>query len=460
MAITPEVLQKRFNMEVSAHTKAVPRAIHAFIGETRSDKRMYLSTVYPLIMSGALPAEGQKRKFYRQVTQEELAAISGLKHRTSVTRRISRFANLAAGYDTPEARREHAMALRQAAKKRLESHRHVCDECKDSPCETAEKLSKKVHELKESYTVPTPRAVIRRHRRFGETNRYAHAIAGRATEMWAVVDTDANRIVKKFMEAGKAGKACDRITLETGRCHHVEAVALESAEYHFPSPAQLAAQPKVGAWWDAESDRKGYKAVSCWIWDRRIMDPDDPSSPLGTIERLVMSAYEQFGLMEEFRDAKTRRVSKPKGFLQIRQQKIADFLQISIKSVWSANRKWEALGVLRIVHEHDQTATGWVSGPQRVVYLPMRLLTEQEAKQEKARMETRVREIVAREGAQRLAQLMEAKRLHSELLEAWTGREHCMTAFYRELGRRFDGARIFPDLITKLIPPTRPPDPD
>ena len=101
--------------------------------------------------------------------------------------------SLAGGINTPDPR--------EAAKKRLESHRHVCDECKDSPCETAEKLSKKVHELKESYTVPTPRAVIRRHRRFGETNRYAHAIAGRATEMWAVVDTDANRIVKKFMRA-------------------------------------------------------------------------------------------------------------------------------------------------------------------------------------------------------------------------------------------------------------------
>jgi hypothetical protein len=61
-------------------------------------------------------------------------------------------------------------------------------------------------------------------------------------------------------------------------------------------------------------------------------------------------------------------------------------------------------------------------------------------------------------------QLVEAKRLGRELLTAWQGREHCMTAYWRELARRLhsasvDGKKIDRDLIQRFIPPLRPDPP-
>jgi hypothetical protein len=281
------------------------------------------------------------------------------------------------------------------------------------------------------------------------------------TEIWAILETSTSTEIKRFFDVSKATAACDRLIrkgIETGSCteYQVEAVKMNGKSHHFAELEQLTADAITGAWWDRDFKSHGFKSDSRWVWDARILDPDT-GKPLGSMARLVMTAYEEMGLLEEFRDPKTGKVSKAKGVLPVRQRTVARYLGISVKSVYAANGKWERLGVLRIVSgEPKLTESGYKRGPQKVLYLPFRMLTEAEAVQEEQRMATAVRQIVAREGSQRVAQLVESQRIHGELLAAWRGREHCLGAFWRELARRLDAALIFPDLISKLVPPGRP----
>jgi hypothetical protein len=405
MAPTPEVLQKRFpKMSARQSTRDIPRVIHAFRGSSKHDRRNFLSTVYPALMSGAMPAEGQERKMQRLVKQSELAPIGGLKHRPSYTRRLSRFAELV------DCERKHALK-------------------------------------------PIP--ILCRDRRFARPNRMSFAGIPERQESWAIKDARTGQTLRTFFSSARAGEECERLQKELNRPLQVEAVAVDRKDFHGPTIEQLAGDPRLKEWFDLEFGYEGFKGTSCYIWDPELRDPDDESAPLGVIERLVMTAYEHFGLMEEFKDARGR-TTKAAGILKIKQPKIAEYLGISTKSVYNANQKWAKLGILRIAHDREEIEGGWNSAPQIVLYLPTRTLTEAEAQIEEVRMRSAVAELVKREAAQKRAQLEKALQVHLELLSAWRGREHCMRAFWKEVGRRLKAAGIDADLITRTIPHYNP----
>lgn len=406
MAPTPEVLLKH-GVRATQTAFPVPRVVHAFKGTTKTHAREFLTVVYAAMAAKAIAGEGRHRKAQRLVTQDELAGMAGYAVRQSYTRCASRFA------------------------------------------EKVESTKRK--------RASNPLPVILRDRNFAAPNRMALILPGRQ-EDWLVMESKTGRPMKRKFSQRRAEIECDTLRRETGRLHHVEAVALDQSRYHSPTLDELLADPRTKNWWDASCDVEGFKYVSRWIWDKHIPDPDRPGKRLGPTARLVMTAYEHFGMHEQFRNDRGE-VTKEKGVLHIHQQKVADYLHISLRSVYKANRKWEKLGILRIAHERgqdEQTGARW-SGPQIVIYLPTRMLTEREAAEESRRLQARASEIVAREGEWRRQQLEQAARLHQELLTAWTGKEHCLRAFHNEIYRILCAAGIDNDLIPKLIP-TRPPE--
>jgi hypothetical protein len=468
MAVTPEVLQRQFGLPAELGSRAMPRIVHAFRGERPSDRRNFLVAFYPAAMSGALKAEGEHKWVTADVNQAEIAKRAGCT-RATVTRRFSKVSEPAEGYETPADRRAHAKKLRERRIVNLDIHREDCEACKaGEPCGEAAKLLRLIGQehSAEHYEREATTPILKRQRRFNMANSYGLNMAERA-EMLVIVEAASGTRIKKFYDADKAAAACERLnaeSLERGQklTFEIEIVPIErgdgrGAHYHYPDLPQLLADPGRAAYWDPEHKGAGFKHIDCWHWDPRIMDPETGRA-LGTIARLVMSCYQEKGLLDEFRDEKNR-VTKHAGILEIHQKVVARYLGIDVKTVRKANRVWEKLGVLRIVSgDPKMTPKGWRRGRMKVLYLPLRMLTPEEAAREQERAEKRFKEIIQREGTQRLAQLMEMRRLHAELLTAWTGREHCMTALYRELARRLHAAYIFPDLIAKYIPPTRPPD--
>lgn len=468
MAVTPEVLQKQFGLPAELGTRAMPRVFHAYRGARPSDRRNFLMAAYPAAMSGALKAEGEHNWVVADVSQAKIAERAGCT-RSTMTRRFSRIAEAAEGYTTAADRRDHARKRRERLIAKLDTHGLSCEACQaGQECAESAKLVRLIGQEREvqHYERAAATPILRRRRRFGISNAYG-LMMGERSEMLVIVEATSGTRVKKFFKADKAAESCDRLNgdaIERGQSlrYEIEIVPIERGDgkgthYHYAELSQLINDRNTGAYWDPEFKGSGFKNIDRWQWDARIKDPET-GRRLGTLPRLVMSCYQEKGLMDEFRDAKGQ-ITKAAGILSIHQKTVARYLGISVKAVYAANRVWEKLGVLRIVAgEPKKTAAGWRRGPQKVLYLPLRMLTEEEAAQEKERAEKRLREIVAREGTQRLAQLMEMRRLHAELLTAWTGREHCMTALYRELARRMHAAFIFPDLIEKYIPPTRPPD--
>lgn len=90
MLRTPEHLQQRYGIPADAgRMRAIPRV---FLAMRNKRKSHALSVLFSLIVSGALPEHGQKRKQYRKIRQQDLAGMCGLASRATYTRRVSRIA--------------------------------------------------------------------------------------------------------------------------------------------------------------------------------------------------------------------------------------------------------------------------------------------------------------------------------------------------------------------------------
>ena len=381
----------------------MPRVVHGFRGRTPRDRYAFLASYYALVVSRAIAQEGQHpasvRGYREGVTQAEMASKAGC-HQTTISRRIGRL------------------------------------------------------------QVP----VITRKRRFGMASRYGVQMPGRR-EMWCVLESSTGAEVGgRHYSAAKACDECDRLQEEAtergaATVYQVEAVQVEDIHRHAPSIAELAADAAMGEWWDAEYRSDGYKEIDLWIWHPGILHPDTRKM-LGTFPRLLMSYYKSKGLLEEFKAADGS-VTKRAGLLEILQGKVARELGVTVKTVYRANCLWERLGVLRIAAGNPRkTATGHKQGPQIVLYVPFRILTDAEAELEAERMARAVRELAAsqyasdlwgRKGA--LLQAVEAMRVHRELLAAWRGQEHCLVAFWREAARRMAAAGILHDFTRHVLPP-------
>ena len=464
MATTPEVIQKRFGIEAELGDKEVPRGLFAFKGVASGDRKRLVSAYLPMLMSGAVAAEGQSTWSVKQVKQDAMGRRAGVS-RATMNRRISRLALADERYDTPQKRRQHAEQLHGRAESRANEHRSTCEACLQSPpCEEGDRLRKRAAQAKDAEVYARriesqrPVPVIWRQRQFAQPNTYGMNLPKRS-EDFAVVEMETGTIISTSLTHRAAMEDCNRLNDEAAQraiggktvySYQVQAIGTSDGKYYFPTLQQLLAG-NTREWWDAEFKAHGFKGVPRWIWDERLLDPET-GKPLGTSARVVMTVYVLMGLLEEIRYEGGKR--KPKGFLQISQPKVAAYAGMDVSTVYRANCKWEALGILRIVtDEREEITPGkYVSTPMKVIYLPFRMLTDQEAEIESARLERKVREIVAREGAQRIMQLREALRVGRELLDAWRGREHCMMAFWREYHRRLSAAFIYPDLIGQLVP--------
>lgn len=511
LATTPEQIQQLFSLPADCGTVKVPRLAMAFRGVHPRDRRTFQASYLPMIMAGAIPAEGQHPgsvKGWRQgVTQAEMSAAAGI-HRTTFTRRMSKLSDPAAGYADASQRRAKALARRRSAMARLLLHqagmaphsRHLqanyppveihCAACQAGrPCATVAKLEKlialPVGDL-EHYQRPLPTPILYRSRRFGMASRYAVRLGQRQT-MLAIVEVTTGSEVERFLKADKAAESCARLNAEAewkGSSSHyqVETVKLDGILHsRAPSVAELRQDPESAAWWQPEPDAEGhepvadegYKARSRWVWDSRILDPDTMDTlrprPLGNLARELMSYYESKGLLEEWRGAPEPGgdphgpIVKHSGLLQIHQAKVARELGCDPSSVYRANCKWEKLGVLRIAAGNPRkTERGYRRGAQIVIYLPFRTLSDAEADAEAERMSQRIRQLAASQYAARLwgahgtnLQAAKALELHRALLDAWRGKEHSQVAFWREASRRLDAAGVSSEFYRYCIPPTR-----
>lgn len=463
MALTPDSLQKRFGLAPNLGERAVARVYHAFCGERKSDRRMLLSVVYPSIMAGPLPAEGAPDKWQRQVPQYELAASSGCR-RQSFTRRLSRFTPLSELFNSVQSRQEHAQRLYEKARLKHQLHMSDCEACRNGQqCETGAALKQRIRAPKQRRELPRPLPVLNRNRCFAKPNRMTFRMPKRE-EMFAVIETGSGRQLSQHYSQASAAAECERLQKETRRQYQVELVPVDKREFRAPGLEQLTAEDNPGRqWWDESFDGAGFKNISRWIWDERLLDLDDGRS-LGVTERLVMSAYEHFGLLEEFRQ--NGEVTKPRGILVIYQKKVAAYLGISVRKLYDAHQKWAQLGVLRIAHDRRELETEngqpekWSSGPQIVLYVPFLQLTDAEAARETARMAARLAEIVAREGRVRERQLERTRTIHQELLRAWAGTERKLYTFWRELRKKLEAAAVDRWIIDYVvpIPAERPPE--
>lgn len=209
--------------------------------------------------------------------------------------------------------------------------------------------------------------------------------------------------------------------------------------YFAPDLQDLAKDASVARWWDPNATGwKGYKDVPRWLWDSRL--------PLTDTARLVMTFYIMCGLLDT--DPRNGRV---RGEVHPSQPRIAGALGISVRSVYNANRELAALGLVRVAHPKPTCEGGrYVRGPARIIYLPVRQLTHEEAHQERQRL------LGAMKGIQDAQVAARASQLHDALLDAWTGHEHSLQAFWNEIRRQLLAAGIHRQLVHQLIP--RPPD--
>lgn len=202
--------------------------------------------------------------------------------------------------------------------------------------------------------------------------------------------------------------------------------------YRAPSSAELAAHPTTGHLFDQAAGRTGgFKDTPVWLWDARL--------PLTDTARLVMTYYVACGLMEQ-------------GEVHPRQATVARMVGISPRSVYTANRQLAAIGLIRVAHPKLRAAPdgSMVRGPARIIYLPMRVLSSEEAQAEAKRLQDAQRRY--RHDSYWNAVLM----AHDALLGAWMGHDHTLDAFRREIRRRLLLKGVPAKVLDDLIP--APPD--
>lgn len=372
MLKTPEHITRTFGIEPAAgQDRAVPRVLFAY-GDRRTKAR-FLATTISLIMSGALPEEGQRRNWSRSVTQDELADMCGIARET-FTRRLSEFANPDESWTV-----ERRLDARESA---IELHR---------------RRGHRLHEKMRPARV-TIATLVRRRRRFMRPNAYTPAVP-----------------------AG-SGK--------------------NPANWHWPKLHELLAESSTGdVFQDPGQSFKvgGHKRIPMWVWDKRL--------PLSSTARLVLSYYFFCGLLD-------RRNGKIYGLVQPLQRTVAKALGLSLRSVYNANCELASprVALIRVAHSKPiiRPDGSFCRGPQKILYLPTRQLSDDEAKAEQERLRRALDGVRATAAPWMVSRL---KELHEELLKAWTGAEHSLGAFWNEVRRRSLADGIHQSaVINQLLP--------
>jgi hypothetical protein len=372
MLRTPEHLQKKFGIPAEAgNGRAIPRVLLAYSGPR---KKQFLATTISMIMGGALPEHGQKRRQYRLISQDDLARMCNLT-RSTFTRRVSSFANPDIGWSDADREKQ---SLRQK--------------------EIARGKGKQIHDRPRRRDRHSGHLVNRR-RQFAEPNRY---------NLRLPVMMNPEKPDQHFIGSLRDIK-------EDAAVSHLfddNAVGFKS--------------------WDS------FKDIPRWVWDSRL--------PLSYKARLVFSYYVMCGLLDK--DKKTGRV---RGEVHPKQRTVAAALGMSVRTVYAANNELQEIGLIRIAHPKPIVTAGqYVRGPARIIYLPVRQLSQEEATAERERYGK------ALAAMRDTAHAITAGKLHHELLDAWQGKEHSLGAFWNELRRRLADAGIDRQSVNGLVP--RPPE--
>lgn len=188
--------------------------------------------------------------------------------------------------------------------------------------------------------------------------------------------------------------------------------------------------------WDPEAGgTKGFKDVPEWIWRAEL--------PVTDTARLVMTYYVLCGLLDDVGGGHVRGEVHPK------QETVARALGISVKSVYNANQEWVRLGIIRVAHPKPTRSPNgsYVRGPAKIIYLPVRQLSREEADRERQRL------LAAAKRVRDIADAQRALTLAGELLAACTGKEHALHVFWRDLRRKLHDCGIQRPTINTLVPP-------
>lgn len=435
MLKTPDTIRERFGIEPElGRGRAVPRVLFSYHGPAKAE---LLASLVALTIHGELPAWGDSRRGQREMPQHQLAAGAGVS-RSTLTRRLSRFAPLV---DFPEDQRQR---LSRGGKERARRRG----------------LRVRAGELAPR-RLPVA-VILHRRQRFAQPNRYSYALPQRR---------DPDRPERWFP----------------------------------PTLEQLAAHPEFRGLFREIGLASGYKHVPEWLFDPRL--------PLSDTARLVMTYYALTGLLERGethpRQATVARAcgidertlyaahlelngdlradgapagsppkwgvriagtiatiawySGPEADVRARAHAERENALANSQQPTANGRSYEAFAIapialIRVAHfparfnPHNRT---WKPPRQRIIYLPMRLLSREEAEREKTRFRRAVEAFSRQPWAAR------ARTLHAELLAAWTAQEHTLQGFWSEFRRRCHSAGISREAAAALCPSAHPnPPPD
>jgi|SRR5579871_2116834 len=222
----------------------------------------------------------------------------------------------------------------------------------------------------------------------------------------------------------------------------VEAQQHELVRKYFP-----VSQQRDADWWESLKPKDpGFKHIPVWVWSPRV--------PLSLKARLVLTFYLLCGL-----GSKDRKSGRVIGEIRPDQKTVARAIGLKCtRSVYNANRELAALGLIRVAHEHIKMQDGSVrSGRQIIVWLPIRYLTEEEAGEERRRLQTMaaVRQMTV-ERDRHAWMLSRVKELHEERLAAYMREEHqhpaTLSTFWKAVRYASIAEGIHLNVINSLIP--------
>lgn len=326
-----EKLQEQFGLPAtSGRTRAVPRVLFAYKGPRKST---FLSAQICMIVNGVLPDDGQKRSVTRRHTHGQLAQSAGLGSRATWTRWMGMF------------------------------------------CRGNEQLNLPV--------------MIHKRRDFAAPNFYNTGIPERRGIVWVVYHIPTNKPVPRARYSGydpseaneRATAHVDSLNERAGRRdYEVRMHKLEKERFHYFTGEELMGEvpknwtteqkdrfEKIRALFDHEmaEDFTGYKAVPEWVWH--------PALGISDTARLVLTYYVMCGILE-------------KGWLQVKQETVSRWLGICVRTVYNAHSELERVGLIRIVgQERTKVGDSYTGAPSKILFLPMRTMTDQEIAAERLR---------------------------------------------------------------------------
>lgn len=199
--------------------------------------------------------------------------------------------------------------------------------------------------------------------------------------------------------------------------------------------------------WKTELEARAFVARAIERGDPRVdkMTVCRRARRLSDTARLVMTYYFMCGLLDT--DKKT---GAPRGEIHPYASTVAMACGLCTKAVYDANCELESIGLIRVAHSKPKIVLEngkqiYRRGPCIIIYLPIRQLTHEEAAAERERIQAELK-CCSADVAAKIAPI------HEDLLQAWEGHEHRLSAFWNEFVRRMLAAGVIGAVARTMIP--------